>query len=135
MRTPTIHFNGTTNVGIGPGGWDSNALARAQEKHAESGRGVKAVLFRLYTEMKPNLPLLASRQFRGFSVMEVIGFYDGAREVGAVVEVVTTAREAADVAGRFARLSTAILVENEQTAVLVYRSDDGGRMVTYERTT
>jgi hypothetical protein len=122
-----------TNPGIGPGGWNSGALARAQEKHAEQREGAEAVLFRLYTESKPNLPLLASRQFRGFSITEVIGYYDGLREAGAVIEVVTTAREAADVAGRFARLSTAILEENEQTAVIVYRSDDGGRMVTYVR--
>jgi hypothetical protein len=110
-----------TAVGIGPGKWDSRALGRAQEKAAVIGRqlATAAVIYRLYTEDRPNLYQLVARYFGGATFTLSTGLWQGQLETSRVIEIVGTL----DDLQRITDLAGDIRATNEQSGVLVTYSE------------
>jgi hypothetical protein len=72
-------------------------------------------LYRIHTELRPNLAELAARFFPGFTLLTGIGYWEGLAEPTAILELYGTADDAALVA----TLAETIRVANRQHSVLV----------------
>lgn len=75
------------------------------------------MLFRLYTERKPNLADLASKRFEGFTILPAVGTWKGVSEDSAVIEVIGTHDDEANIL----RLAEDIKRENSQEAVYLVK--------------
>lgn len=113
-----------TVPGIGPGGWDSNALARSQDTNAHAPLLTSKTVYRIYTE---NLDYngvvnIIKRYFDGATITNGIGLdarTQGADERAIVIEIITSKR---DQLQRIADLAGDIRAHNDQISVLVARS-------------
>lgn len=96
----------------------TKAMTAAQETHAadiRTPRPTQAVVYRLYTEEYGNLRDLTLRYFDGFTFFPTIGYYQGIREVGMVIEIIGTS----DDLQKVVHLAGDIREVNNQTSVLV----------------
>jgi len=75
------------------------------------------MLYRIFTERKPNLARLASRHFDGFTLTEATGYWQGQPEPSAVIEVILDGHP--DDKARVYALANLIKHENLQQSVLV----------------
>ena len=94
--------------GIGPGCWDSGKLARAQEQS-------EPLLYRLYTEHKPNLVELVSRYFTGATIYTATDLWQGETELSRVIEILGSSVDRQNII----YLAGDIRQVNQQSAVIV----------------
>ena len=86
-------------------------------------------LWRLYTEARENLPSIVRGYFDGAAIIATTGIWRGAQELGAIIEVLVItghprdAPKDLDGAERILALAADIRRTNEQTSVLITRSD------------
>lgn len=104
-----------TVAGIGPGRWDKGELARAQEAHAAIESRNPSVVYRLYTEDKPNVRELVSRYFDGATILFARGLWQGQTEDSVVIEIVALKSDLQKVV----HLAGDIREVNQQTAVFM----------------
>ena len=96
-------------------------LTAAQEAHAYQLHRAKpiqsnqAVVYRLYTEYVCNLDKLTTRYFKGATIIETMGLWQGEREYGAIIEVIGSAADLQSVV----HLAGDIRQVNHQSSVLV----------------
>lgn len=110
----TVPPIGRTVFGIGPGKWDSGALAREQETRAKVHSDAR--VYTLYTEFVSGLPALVSRHFAGATVVTGFGICcDGRIERAAVITIVGAAGEL----DRVATLAADINRTNVQTETII----------------
>lgn len=114
-----------TLAGIGPGGWDSNALATAQGQAPADGALLKRkTVYRLYTENV--IPAfyrdeIIGRYFAGATVYFGIGLdarTQSTTEQALIIEIVTSA---SDQLQRIADLAGDLRIAGRQISVLVTR--------------
>lgn len=86
-------------------------LAEAQELAAAN----RQALFTLYTEDKLTLPAIVGRYFDGFTLINSTGFWQGAAEMGKVIEIVAPLADLPKVQA----LCRDINLTNNQSAVLL----------------
>ena len=73
------------------------------------------MLYRIYTEDKPNLNRLAGAYFDGFTLLQGIGYWKGQPEACAVIEIIAEESEAKAIYC----LARSIRLTNHQESVLV----------------
>ncbi len=126
---------GPTVKGIGPGSWDSGALARNQERFS----GHPKTVYRIYTEDafadSAELSELVKRYFDGATILYGTGL-DGRTqntdEQAVIIEVITSKPDALQ---RILNLAGDIRELNAQVSVLVTRQDVKTFEVTLESVT
>ena len=98
---------------IGPGRWDSQSLARAQELATFN----RSRVYRLYTETVADVDLrpIIGRYFEGFTVYQASGVWQGQTEPATVIEIVGKASDLQSVV----YLAGDIRVVNRQSCVLL----------------
>lgn len=114
-----------TLVGIGPGGWDSKALANAQGQATASTVGRVKTVYRLYTEDRARIRTraLVNRYFEGASLFYGIGLDARTQDTDeecVMIEIVTSK---ADAFQRVLDLAGDIRETNAQISVLITRHD------------
>lgn len=87
---------------------------------------MNSILYRIHTEDRDNLALIANHYFPGFTILQGIGYYKSTPEPAAVIEVYGTEDDRVEI-GKLAR---AIATVNEQTSVLVAEFGRDGIGVT-----
>jgi len=92
-------------------------LAEAQEQHAKRSEPSTIIdtVFTLYTEYRDNLEALILRYFDGATVHDARGYWKGASEASAVIEIIASASALQDIVN----LAGDIKHVNGQDTVLV----------------
>jgi hypothetical protein len=114
-----------TNPGIGPGSWNSNALANSQGQAPTEGALLKTkTVYRIYTEDINRVAVRAiiGRYFEGATVLYGVGLdarTQDSDEDAVVIEIITSKP---DQLQRIANLAGDIRHHNAQISVLVSRS-------------
>lgn len=103
--------HGVTVPGIGPGTWNADKLAQAQETAAVD----HARVFTLYTQEHADLARIVSLHFNGATITHGVGLWSGGFETAAVVTIVSTAGEYA----RVLKLAADINDTNGQKSTIV----------------
>ena len=96
-------------------GWSSGRLAEAQERATKHPRTDSPLLFRLYTEDRPNLADLVSRYFAGATILHAVGIWYRQTEESVVIEIIGHAADGPSVL----RLHDDIRSINQQDCVIV----------------
>jgi len=73
------------------------------------------MIYRIYTERKPNLAEIANKYFEGFTIIEAKGYWQGKPEPSAVIEIIADESSR----GTVTQLAYDIKHTNNQQAVLV----------------
>lgn len=132
LRSRKADTKPTTNVGIGPGGWDSKALANAQGQAVDSTAeqltpkpfaGTVKTVYRLYTEdtRRNETIALVKRYFEGATLSYGIGLdarTQATDENAVTIEIVTSKPDALQ---RVLDLAGDIREQNSQVSVLITR--------------
>lgn len=95
-------------------GWKSGRLEVSQERWSTSPP-THAVLYRLYTEDRPNLLKLIGRYFAGATILPAVGLWYWSTEKSVVIEILGLRADKRDVL----RLYEDIRRENQQECVIV----------------
>lgn len=73
------------------------------------------MLFRIYTESKPNLNELANQYFNNFTITKGVGYYNNKKEKAKVIEVIGEK----DIQSKIEKLANSIKKANNQDSVLI----------------
>jgi len=114
-----------TLAGIGPGGWDSKALANAQGQATATSAGKVKTIYRLYTEDVNRNRTIATvkRYFDGATLLYGIGLdarTQFADENAVVIEIVSSKTDALQ---RVLDLAGDLRENNAQISILITRHD------------
>lgn len=126
---PFVAGPNSTTPGIGPGSWDSGALARTQERKAMdilSALDLAPTVYRIYTEDLPDTAAIVARHFDGATLYRVDGLWQGKLESGLVIEIL----DAYQYRDRIIRLAVDIVDTNAQSeAIVTWQSSHGFEQV------
>ena len=77
-------------------------------------------LYRLYTERRSNLAELTSRHFNGFTLIDAVGYWQGASEPSTLIEIIGATT---DFHARVLELARVIRETNGQQSVYLVRAE------------